>query len=82
MLIGLAMSGVTLAFILPIHWVEERFHHVDAVAMWWLVVLLPAGGGLAAGLVTRLVRSPSEAPGSAWTRSSGRSTGDDPRCPW
>ena len=62
-LIGLAMSGVTLAFILPIHWVEERFHHVDAAAMWWLVVLLPAAGGLVAGLVTRVLRSPSEPPG-------------------
>lgn len=62
-LIGLVMSGVTMAFILPLHFVEERFMHLEGRTLWWLVLLLPAAGGLLAGLVPRLLPSPNEPPG-------------------
>ena len=62
-IIGLVMSGVTMAFILPLHWIEERAAHADPASLWWMVLLLPAAGGLICGLVPRILPARDEAPG-------------------
>ncbi|MEC8733778.1 MAG: chloride channel protein, partial [Planctomycetota bacterium] len=51
--IGLVMGGATLAFILPITWLEGTLEHVDEDPVaWttWLVLVLPIGGALLTGV--------------------------------
>ncbi len=62
-IIGLVMSGVTMAFILPLHWIEEHAAHADPRELWWLVLLLPAAGGLLCGFVPRALPARDELPG-------------------
>ncbi|MFK7961381.1 MAG: chloride channel protein [Phycisphaerales bacterium] len=63
MVIGLVMSLVAMAFILPLHWLEEQGAHVDAGVVTWLVLLVPALGGLGSGLVHHLLPAPGSGPG-------------------
>jgi CIC family chloride channel protein len=61
--IGLVMSGVAMAFILPLRWIEEGTETLDADVLWWLVPLVPIGGALLAGTAHALIPSGGEGPG-------------------
>ncbi len=61
--IGLVMSGVTMAFILPLRWVERLAEDVDPHLMWWLVPIVPAVGATLAGVVHFLLPSGGKGPG-------------------
>ena len=57
-LIGALMSGVAIAFIWPLHWMQEVAEHVaetDPQLLWWLVPLLPAVGATLGGVVHFLI---------------------------
>jgi CIC family chloride channel protein len=61
--IGLLMSGVAMAFILPLRWIEHRAENADPAAFWWLVPIVPVVGAVAAGAVQYLIPSGGEGPG-------------------
>ncbi|MBT8486644.1 MAG: chloride channel protein [Phycisphaerales bacterium] len=61
--IGLVMSGVAMAFILPLRWIEERADATDPSLLWWLVPTLPIAGALLAGIVHALIPTPDAGPG-------------------
>ena len=56
--IGLLMSGVALAFMLPLHAVETLVRRLEADHpgwLWWLIPIVPVIGALICGIVTRLI---------------------------
>lgn len=62
-LIGLVMGTVATAFIVPLHWMEAQFAAVPSDRLIWLVPVLPAAGGLLAGLVGWSLRRSGSASG-------------------
>ncbi len=60
--IGLLMGTVAMAFIIPLHWLEELFASAPPETLYWLVPLLPAAGGLATGLVMYLMSGGAVSP--------------------
>jgi CIC family chloride channel protein len=62
-LIGLVMSWVAIAFIWPLHRVEEWTSHADRATLWWLVPVAPVAGALLTGLVQHLIPSADKGPG-------------------
>ncbi len=66
--IGVGMSGVAIAFILPLRWMEH-FAAVVAVERpplhWWLVPLMPVAGAFLAGWVMQLFGEAGRGPGVA-----------------
>lgn len=63
-LIGLLMSGVAIAFIMPLRWIEEWTQHdANPAKLWWLVPLVPVVGAFFAGIVQHVVPSGGKGPG-------------------
>jgi len=61
--IGLVMSGVAMAFILPLRWIEHRAEGADPALFWWLVPVVPVVGAFLAGIVHYVIPAGSEGPG-------------------
>jgi CIC family chloride channel protein len=62
--IGLLMSLVATAFIWPLKWVEQHAAGLQGdPILFWLILLAPCAGGLAAGIVIQLIRSEFIGPG-------------------
>ncbi len=61
--IGLVMSGVAMAFILPLRWLEHLSEQADPARLRWLVPTVPVVGALLAGLVQHVIPSEGEGPG-------------------
>jgi CIC family chloride channel protein len=79
-LIGLVMSGVAMAFILPLRWIEEVDARADGQALWWLVAAAPVAGGLLCGVVHHVI--PSSGPGLGVTRVMYAIHRRKARLPW
>lgn len=65
-LIGVGMSIVAIAFVLPLRWLEDRAQDVAAAGISWhwiLVLTVPALGALVAGTIIHLIPSIARGPG-------------------
>lgn len=62
-LIGLAMGGIAVLFLTPLQWAESRESGMDPTLIWTFVLLAPAIGGLAVGLVRNGIKAPYVGPG-------------------
>jgi len=69
-IIGLAMGTVAIAFLWPLHAMEELVHDPGDDAhggtprlAWWLLMVLPVVGGLLTGVVRHLIHDESQMPG-------------------
>lgn len=63
MVIGLVMGGVAIAFIIPLHWVEQWTERADRTLLLFLVPLAPIAGALLTGVVLRYLGEEGHAPG-------------------
>lgn len=61
--IGLVMSGVAMAFIRPLRWIEHLAKEADPAHLWWLVPAVPVVGALLAGVVQVVIPSDGVGPG-------------------
>ena len=61
--IGLAMGAIAVALIEPLQWAEGRASLFSEQGLWMFVLLAPAAGGLAVGLVRRGLHAQYIGPG-------------------
>jgi CIC family chloride channel protein len=61
--IGLAMGGLAVLFIRPLQWAEGQESLLGSQGVWMFVLLAPAIGGLAVGLVRASIGAPYVGPG-------------------
>ncbi|MBX3375056.1 MAG: chloride channel protein [Phycisphaeraceae bacterium] len=57
-LIGLLMSGVAMAFIMPLHWLAEQGSALEPAHLWWVIPVFPIAGALLAGTIQHLIPAP------------------------
>jgi len=62
-LIGLGMGGIAVLFLAPLEWAEARESSIDQTLIWTFVLLAPAIGGLAVGLVRKGIKAQYVGPG-------------------
>ncbi len=62
-IIGLIMGSVAMAFLMPLHWIEEWVRTADRTLLFVLVPIAPIAGALLTGLTLKLLGEKGMAPG-------------------
>ena len=62
-IIGLVMGTVAMAFIMPLHWIEQWVATANRDLLFWLIPVAPIVGALLTGLVLAVLGEKGQAPG-------------------
>jgi len=62
-IIGLVMGSVAMAFLLPLHWIEQWSTGLDRSTLLWLVPTAPIVGAILTALVVRWISDTGHPPG-------------------
>ncbi|MEM7229283.1 MAG: chloride channel protein [Planctomycetota bacterium] len=64
-IIGLVMGNVAIAFIWPLHWIEDNATRLSRQQLLWLIPTLPIAGALITGVLVHWIRGIGTGPGVA-----------------